>query len=345
MSAVLVTGATTPIGQALITALAAKPEYDSIIAVVEPRRPLPAPMKRVRFVPADLTRSRDLRELMFGHARDARVEVVVHAAHHRAAQDEGHRIHALNVESTRELLALSERHPTVRRFIFRSHADVYQARPERPSIFLEDHPLELAPGPQWLRDRVEADLVVGLRMGMTDRNLVILRAAECLAPDSGSQLFDYLRSKVCFTPLGFDPMLNLVSIADLVDATLRAIQRPVRGIFNVPGFDTLPLSSVIRKAGRVPFPVPSPFLHALYGARALTRGTDFRYDQNAVRFHFGGVLDGSRAREILGYRPRRPVDFDAPARFGLTLRALMSASRPSPSDPSPQPAGPSASRA
>ena len=43
--------------------------------------------------------------------------------------------------------------------------------------------------------------------------------------------------------------------------------------------------------------------------RTRTRGKDFRYDMNHGRFHFSGVMDGARAREILGFVPRHPIDW------------------------------------
>jgi hypothetical protein len=34
------------------------------------------------------------------------------------------------------------------------------------------------------------------------------------------------------------------------------------------------------------------------------RDRDFRYDLNRYRMHFSAILDGRRATELLGYRPR-----------------------------------------
>ena len=235
---------------------------------------------------------------------------IVHAAHHRRASDIGRRVHAINVESTRSLLLQAEHHPTIRRFVFRSRAEIYKVRPDQPSVFAEDHPVNFSPhAPQWLRDRVEADLTVCARMGMCELEIAVLRCSECLGPHIGSQLHDYLGSRVCLRPLGFDPMLNLLSTEDAVQAMTAAVHSDAQGVFNVPGADTLPLSALIAKARRYDIPLPGPLLRPLYGLRALTRGTQFRYDLNLGRFHFSGVPDGTRAREVLGYRPRHPLDW------------------------------------
>ncbi|HJL19367.1 MAG TPA: NAD-dependent epimerase/dehydratase family protein [Sandaracinaceae bacterium LLY-WYZ-13_1] len=313
MTGVMVTGATTPVGRALVAGLLEDPAVARVLAVaVEPRWTGPA-SEKLTYLQADLTRSRRIRRLLFGPARDLDVNVIVHGALHRSAADRGEKVWRLNVESTRELLHLAERHPTVRRFVYRSYAEVYRLRAELGSLVGEGHPLELSGGmPQRVRDRVEADLTVCTRMGMTEHlSIAVLRCAEVLAPESGSQLHDYLRSRVCFRPLGFDPMLQVLSVEDVVDALRRAVHAEAQGVFNVPGHDVLPLSRAIARSGRAELAVPGPLLGPLYGARSWLRGTEFRYGLNKWRFHFSGVLDGSRAERVLGYRPTHPLDWDA----------------------------------
>jgi hypothetical protein len=62
-------------------------------------------------------------------------------------------------------------------------------------------------------------------------------------------------------------------------------------------------------------PLPGPLLSPLYRLRKVARGTSFRYDLNAWRFHFSGVPDDRRARQVLGYRARRPIDWRAVPRL------------------------------
>ncbi len=311
MSAVLVSGATTPVGRALVEELLGRGR--TVLAVaVEKEWPF-APHDALHYHHVDLTRARRIRELLFGTARDLGVTAVIHSAHHRKATDRGRKIHALNVESTREMLHLAERHPTIERFVYRSYADVYRIAPELPQLIGEDHPLELGSWlPQGIRDRVEADLMVCTRMGMSSLSIVVLRCAEIFAPRSGSQLHDYLASRVCLRPLGFDPMLNVLSIRDAVEAQIRALDSDAQGIFNIPGKDVMPLSAAIGAYGKREIALPGPVLGPLYRLRSATRGFEFRYSPNRYRFHFSGVLDGSRAEEILGYTPEHPVDWPEP---------------------------------
>jgi UDP-glucose 4-epimerase len=177
-------------------------------------------------------------------------------------------------------------------------------------LVTEDHPLNLAPGaPQYIRDRVEADLTACTRMGLADCEIVVLRCAEALGPGTGSQLYDYLDAPVCLRPAGFDPMVNVATIADIVVAVEKATHGSGEGVFNIPGADTLPLSECIRKWGTPSVPLPGPMIPSLYKLRHLLRGSDFSYGINQRRMHYGLVLDGTRADEVLHYIPSNPVDW------------------------------------
>lgn len=314
---VLVTGATTPLGLALVESLRLREDVAHVLAVGREELSSSAalaPLERhgVTYVRADLTRPRHLRQLLFGPARDLDVTAIVHGAHHRSAHDTGRWVQRLNVESTRNLLHLAEDHPTIRRFVLRSYADVYRVEADLPVLVGEEHPLRLSTHmTQRTRDRIEADVTVCTRMGLSALHVVVLRLAEILCAGCGSQLHDYLSSRLCFRPLGFDPTIGVITVADAVRAIGLALDTEAQGIFNIPGHDVLPLSEIIHRVGRLGVPVPGLALTPLYRARTLTRRLDFRYDLNAPRFHFSGVLDGRRARDVLGYEPRCPVDFDA----------------------------------
>jgi nucleoside-diphosphate-sugar epimerase len=308
----LVTGATTPAGIELIRSFLLEPHIERIIAVgAEKHVPMFEPWlgKRLRYLCLDLTRERSLRQLLFGEVAQGGIDTVIHTASHRWARHRGSKIHSLNVDATRQLLQICEQQPSIERFIYRGFGEVYDISAEYPLLIEEDHALHWSPHtPQWVRDRVEADMMVCMRMGMSRLQVVVLRCAECVAPDTGSQLYDYLSSRVCFQPLGFDPMLNLLSLPDLTRALFLAAHVQEQGIFNIPGKDTLPLSAVIERSQRLHLYAPGPLVSWLYQARSWTRrNKDFRYDLNRERFHLSAILDGSRASLILGYQPQHPI--------------------------------------
>lgn len=313
MISVLVTGATTPIGERLIRSLVADTRVAHVLAVApEPEeRGLPFTHgKRLTYLQVDLTRSRRVRQLLFGPARDLNVEVIVHLGQHRLAHDGGKKVHMQNVEALRSILDLGHRHPTIRRLVLKSFAEVYKVSLDLPVRVTEDHPLNLGGGaPQYIRDRVEADLTACARMGLADLEIVVLRCAEALGPGTGSQLYDYLDAPVALRPAGYDPMVNVATIRDIVDALEKATHSSGEGVFNIPGYDTLPFSECLRKWGTTGVPLPGPLVARMYRLRHLVVGSDFSYGLNRRRLHYGLVLDGTRAREELGYVPSNPVDW------------------------------------
>ncbi len=313
MISVLVTGATTPVGERLVRSLVADTRVKHVLAVG--REPAEAALpfshgNRLTYLPVDLTRSREVRHLVFGAARDLACQVVVHLAQHRGAHASGSRVHRANVESLRSILDLADRHPTIRRVVVRSFAVVYRVAMHLPVLVTEEHPLNLSPrAPQYVRDRVEADLTACARMGLINAEIVVLRCAEALSPGTGSQLFDYLDAAVAFRPAGFDPMVNVATVADMVASLEAATHGSGEGVFNVPGYDTLPLSAAARKWGTAMLPAPGPGVSMLYRLRHRLTGSEFSYGLNRHSMHFGLVLDGSRARDVLGYVPSHPVDW------------------------------------
>lgn len=313
MTSILVTGATTPLGERLVRTLIADMRITHVLAVGPEAEEVALPFEsgsRLTYIQADLRSSRRVHNLIFGPARDLGIECVVHLDEHRSSRSAGSKAHARNVLSLRSILDLSDRHPTIRRLVVKSHAVVYQVSLDLPVLVTEDHPLNMGSGrPQYIRDRVEADLSACTRMGLIDCEIVVLRCAEALAPGTGSQLFDFLNAAVALRPAGFDPMVNVASIDDIVQAIGLATHGSGEGVFNIPGYDTLPLSEAVRKWGTLGVPAPGFIIRPLYAFRHLALGSNFSYGINRRRLHVGLVLDGTRAKAELGYQPRHPIDW------------------------------------
>jgi UDP-glucose 4-epimerase len=313
MTVVLLTGVTTPLGTALAKALVEDFEIQQVIGVgIEPRPPAELAADSFIYECWDLSKERNIRGMLFGNCRERGVTHVVHSALHRSPLDEGGHIHRLNVESTRHFLRLCERHPTIRRFVFRSDVEVYRHDHLHPTLLREDQPLELSAATrQRVRDRVEADLTVCTRMGMSSLSICVLRLAEVLAPESGSQLYDWLLSRIAIRPLGYNPIVNLLSLDDAVAALIAGIKGEAQGVFNIPGFDSLPLKRLAELAGVRPVALPGPMLSPLYRWRERVRKTEFTYQMNDGRFHTSDLLDGTRAKKELGYEPQHRIDFSS----------------------------------
>ena len=304
MKSILVTGATQPLGRAVIDELM-RNSVDTIVATgleADPQLP-----KSVHYEAADLSHSRQIRRLMLGICREHEIDCIIHLAFHR--NPGGRRAERLHVEGTRLLMRLAEEHPSVTHFVHLSSAEVYAARRDRPDLVREDNPLNFAPSaPTWIRHIVEADLTLCSRMGMAKVSVAVLRCTEILAPGTGSQLHDYLDAPLCLRPMGFDPIINILSLHDAARALVLAAIGKHSGVFNIRGHDTLTLSDLIRLRGRTPIPLPGPFIAPFYRARGTLFHKHFRYELNHWRFHFNSVLDGSRAERLLGYTPQHGID-------------------------------------
>lgn len=306
---ILLTGATTPVGRALVAALQRDPRVRALLCVYGPNEREPGErLDLVQFERADLTSRRGLRDLLLGEP-GRRVDTIVHAPLQRDPLAQGEQVQRLNVESTRHLLLLAEEVRSVRRFVLQSTASVYRIDSDEPVLIDEDHPLDLSPhAPAGVRSRVEADVTVAARIGSSRLQIAIVRCAEILAPASGSQLHDYLSSRVCLRPLGYDPMVNVLSLPDAARALALATISDATGIFNVPGGDSLPLSELIHRSGRFGVALPDPLLGPLYRLRSALTSGRFSYALDRPRFHYGALLDGRKAQQALRYVPESRVD-------------------------------------
>lgn len=309
MSRVMITGGSTALGIALVEAFLADPDIEVILALGHKKDlPMPDAGNKLHYTRVDLTRTRSLRTLLFGLAKELRIDTVADVALHTESPGGSGAHYSLNVEVTRQILLFAERHPTIQRFVLRSHAEAYDHRSDLPTMLSEDHPLNLSPdNPVWLRQRIEADLTVCARMGMSPLTIAVLRCAECLAPGVGSQLYDIVSQPIPMRPWGYDPMMNVLSLPDLVRAMQLAVKSDATGVFNIPGADTLPLSELFIRSNPSTLALPSPILGPAYALRSWYSGNTVHYRSNHRRFHLGGVLDGTRAEQELGYRAQVPI--------------------------------------
>ena len=86
-------------------------------------------------------------------------------------------------------------------------------------------------------------------------------------PSNHGTLAGFLRGKRVPMVLGFDPLFQFLHEDDVVRAIVLTLDKRPRGVFNVAGPQPLPLSRVVREAGRAPFPLPEFVLSG--HARAL----------------------------------------------------------------------------
>jgi UDP-glucose 4-epimerase len=111
----------------------------------------------------------------------------------------------------------------------------------------------------------------------------------------------YLARKVVPTMMGFDPLVQFLHEADAIAALHLALLRDAPGTFNIVGDGVLPLSTVIKLAGRVALPIPHPVADTLVGLGWMAQLVDA--PPSFLKYlRFLCVADAKKAREVMGFR-------------------------------------------
>jgi UDP-glucose 4-epimerase len=264
------------------------------------RRPFLGKPKDIEHIQVDL-RTKKARDVF----RPEDVDALVHMGvmHDPRASEGDH--HSWNIAGTMQLLEYCQRYK-VPKVVVLSSSNVYGPRPDNAQFLSEEAPLMGAQEFPEIRDLIEVDhLASSFFWKARQIETVILRPVHILGGVHNAPS-NYLRLPVVPTLLGFDPMVQLIHEADVVEAIVCALRPGVRGIFNVTGPGELPLSAILSELGRrvLPFPHPiaRPFLQALWRFGA----TSFPVPElDFIRYVC--MVDGSRSRSDLGFAPRKSL--------------------------------------
>jgi UDP-glucose 4-epimerase len=117
-----------------------------------------------------------------------------------------------------------------------------------------------------LLDLIAADLFAGSALWRySSFKTCILRLCYTLGPSKSGTLGDYLQGPKVPTVLGFDPLFQFMHEQDAARAVTFAIERGLKGVFNVAGPTPLPLSILIEEAGRERTPIPESMFSFMLG--------------------------------------------------------------------------------
>lgn len=313
--AVLVTGPATAMGRALLRYLYYDPNIRYILAIgIEPRPYYFEQFdeRRFHYARTDITREREMKNLFYSNMfKDLNIDAVVHLAiRNRPDETNPEVAHKLNLQGTRNVLDFSLESPTIRKFIFRSSHAVYRADPANPVFLDESADLNFdVRANRWIKDRVDAELLCRTKMDNPRLKIVILRFSNLVGRGVHQYMNSYINSRLPLHPMGFNPMVNLLHPRDAVRAIQLALEKDVSGVFNIPGKQTGPLKEICRINGSKSIPLPpGKLLRAAYWLQRALKVTDFYYEADPDRLVFPILLDGTRAREILGYEPQSHVE-------------------------------------
>ena len=195
----------------------------------------------------------------------------------------------------------------VPKLIVLSSANVYGPRPDNPQFLDEDAPLLGAATFSTIRDLVELDMLTqSFFWKRPETQTVIFRPVHILGSVKNAPS-NYLRQSVVPTLMGYDPMIQVIHMDDVIAAILQALRSNARGVFNLAGPPPAPVSRIVEHAGRPRLPVP----HFVF-RRALERMWRFRatsFPAPELDFiKYVCMVDDRRAQLELGYRPRHDLE-------------------------------------
>jgi UDP-glucose 4-epimerase len=317
---VLVTGVSRHLGGGLAALLAADPAIERIIGVDTVPPPRELGLGRTEFVRADIRNPLIARVIT-----TAKVDTVVHLNITALPRSAGGRasMKEMNVIGTMQLLAACQKSASVERLVVKSSTAVYGSSSRDPALFTEETEPKSLPRSGYAKDAVEVEgYVRGFARRRPDVSVGVLRFTDVIGPGADSLLLRYLRLPVVPTVLGFDPRVQLLHADDALAVLRRATLSGRPGTVNVGGAGVLLLSQMVRRAGRVPIPVPAPVVQA--AGRAVRRVGLLDISREQLQFlEFGRVVDTTRLRTEFGYTPRYDTvqAFDDVVRHrGLTTR-------------------------
>ncbi len=234
--------------------------------------------------------------------RRHRIEALIHLNIMHNPRQSTAEHHDFNIVGTQKLLEFCHQHG-VRKVVLLSSANVYGPAPGNNQFLTEEAPLMAGQNMGFMRDLIGMDMYASSYFWRYPQiETVILRPVHIVGAVHNAPS-NFLRLKTVPTLLGYDPMIQLLHIDDLIQALELSLKPGVRGIYNIAGGGELPLSELLAALGRTRLPVPEPVARALFGAMWRMRISSFPIEEMEY-IKYICMVDDRRARQNLGYRPK-----------------------------------------
>ncbi len=292
---ILVTGITGQLGRIVATMLDAAGH--EVIGI--DRRPWYGAPRKVQLFQVDI-RKRGAEDVFRKH----RPEAVVHMAtvtHVYTQSDDRYRI---NLGGTRAVFDHSVEYGVKQVLIIGRHT-FYGAAADSPLYHTEEEPpMATASFPE-LADLVAADLYSGSALWRYPQlDTAVLRVCYTLGPSKHGTLATYLDPPRVPTLLGFDPLFQFLHEEDVAHAVELALEKKLRGVFNVASLAPLPLSNIIAQAHRTALPLPEFVFTSMLGRFGLPRLTPGA----VAHIKYPVVVDAKRFVDATGFSAKHTAD-------------------------------------
>lgn len=238
---------------------------------------------------------------------EARPDAVVHLAFVVTTTHDRAREEAVALDGARYLLAGCAQQ-NVRKLVFLSSVAAYGAHDDNDVPLTEASPIRGVAGYGYSRLKAAADrLAQEFAQAHPACAVVILRPCLFLGAHTDNNFFDVLDYPIVpqiVDAKGIrDPQFQFIHEEEMADCVVAAVERDVRGAFNVAGEGTPRFSELIRRYGKRRIAVPAWFLYpatALLWRLRLVTAPPAQLD--FIRYPW--IMDVSRMRREL-FTPRR----------------------------------------
>lgn len=291
---VAVTGAAGYIGGRLLAHLAAQPSVRRIVATDV--RPATGSYPKVIFLQQDITTP-------LGRAfKQEGVEAVVHLAFVLRQMRDRRTSRRVNLEGTANLLQACET-ARVRRLVVLSSSTVYGAHPDNPMPLTEAAPCRPPRAFHYAWDKAASErLLQDYAAAHPGTELSILRSCVVMGPSASNFITSALFKPLLVGVRGYDPPLQFVHEADLLELLWRFVAEPHPGVFNVAGPGAVRWSELARMANRRLVRLPASLVYPL---TQLAWWLRLQNDSPAVGLDWvrhPWVVSTERLEQELGYR-------------------------------------------
>jgi len=257
------------------------------------RRPWPDAPKGVEMFNTDI-RKRAAEDVFRTRSPDAVIHMATVTHFTARTNEERYRI---NLGGTRSIFEYSHKYG-VKQALFIGRHTFYGAAADSPLYHTEDAPpMAVSTFPE-LADLIAADLFAGSTLWRyPDISTAVLRFCYTLGPSHHGTLANFLRGPRVPTVLGFDPLFQFMHEHDVANAICLALEKRLRGVYNVAGPIPIPLSTIIDVTKRTLVPLPEVIFR-----RALGRFGLPKLPLGAVNhIKFPVVIDSKEFRKATGF--------------------------------------------
>jgi nucleoside-diphosphate-sugar epimerase len=306
---IVVIGATGNVGTSLLAALRDDPRVEQIVGVA--RRVPATAAPRTRWVRADVVRD-PLEPLLEG------ADAVVHLAWLIQPSHDAETLRAVNVDGSRRVFEAAAR-AGAKALVYASSIGVYSPGPKDRRVD-ESWPRDGIASSFYSRHKAETERILDeVEDGAPELRVARLRPGLCFKADAAEEIRRYFIGPLLPSPLvqrRFIPVLpamrrlavQAVHSDDVAQAYRLAATEPhARGAYNVAADPILDVPTLGRLLGARPVPVPPALVRALTDLswRAHLQPTPPGWLDMGLGVP---MMDTTRAREHLGWTPRRGAD-------------------------------------